>query len=143
MIEHILHIATNPGDLVMDSFAGSGTTAHAALKINTARAKTGLRDSRDEQDSDGGVMALSPVNPANPDNPVQKKTAPAPRRFILVEMKPSIAAGITRERVRRVAKGCWCDQVCRHLRTRILHFRAPRRGDFESRVSFLQLKTRS
>ena len=34
LLERILQIATNPGDLVLDSFAGSGTTAHAALKMN-------------------------------------------------------------------------------------------------------------
>ena len=36
LIERILQIATNPGDLVLDSFAGSGTTAHAVLKLNAA-----------------------------------------------------------------------------------------------------------
>ena len=36
LIERILQIATNPGDLVLDSFAGSGTTGHAALKLNRA-----------------------------------------------------------------------------------------------------------
>lgn len=33
LIERILHIATNPGDLVMDSFLGSGTTAAVAMKM--------------------------------------------------------------------------------------------------------------
>ncbi|WP_343412231.1 site-specific DNA-methyltransferase [Candidatus Amarolinea dominans] len=36
LIERILQIASNPGDLVLDSFAGSGTTGHAALKLNHA-----------------------------------------------------------------------------------------------------------
>ena len=36
LIERILQIATNPSDLVLDSFAGSGTTAHAVLKLNRA-----------------------------------------------------------------------------------------------------------
>jgi len=36
LIERILQIATNPGDLVLDSFAGSGTTGHAVLKLNEA-----------------------------------------------------------------------------------------------------------
>lgn len=35
LIDRILQIATVPGDLVLDSFAGSGTTAHAVLKSNT------------------------------------------------------------------------------------------------------------
>lgn len=34
LIERILQIATNPGDLILDSFAGSGTTAHATLCLN-------------------------------------------------------------------------------------------------------------
>ncbi len=36
LIERVLQIATNPGDLVLDSFGGSGTTAHAVLKSNAA-----------------------------------------------------------------------------------------------------------
>ncbi len=36
LIERILQIATNPGDLVLDSFAGSGTTGHAVLNLNKA-----------------------------------------------------------------------------------------------------------
>lgn len=36
LLERILLIATNPGDLVLDFFAGSGTTAHAVLKMNAA-----------------------------------------------------------------------------------------------------------
>lgn len=34
MIERILQIATNPGDLVLDSFLGSGTTAAVAQKMS-------------------------------------------------------------------------------------------------------------
>jgi len=33
LMERILHIATNPGDLVLDSFLGSGTTAAVAHKM--------------------------------------------------------------------------------------------------------------
>lgn len=36
LIERVLQIATNPGDLVLDSFAGSGTTAHTVLRMNQA-----------------------------------------------------------------------------------------------------------
>ena len=35
LIDRIIQIATNPGDLVLDSFAGSGTTGHSILKINS------------------------------------------------------------------------------------------------------------
>lgn len=34
LIQRILQIATNPNDLVLDSFAGSGTSGHAVLKQN-------------------------------------------------------------------------------------------------------------
>lgn len=33
LVQRILHIATNPGDLVLDSFLGSGTTAALAHKM--------------------------------------------------------------------------------------------------------------
>lgn len=34
LIERIMRIATKPGDLVLDFFAGSGTTAQAVLRLN-------------------------------------------------------------------------------------------------------------
>jgi site-specific DNA-methyltransferase (adenine-specific)/adenine-specific DNA-methyltransferase len=34
LIERILQIATRPGDLILDSFSGSGTTGHAVLNLN-------------------------------------------------------------------------------------------------------------
>lgn len=34
LIQRILQIATNPGDLILDSFAGSGTTGHTVLQMN-------------------------------------------------------------------------------------------------------------
>ena len=33
LMQRILHIATDPGDLVLDSFLGSGTTAAVAHKM--------------------------------------------------------------------------------------------------------------
>lgn len=75
--ERILQIATSPGDLVLDSFAGSGTTAHAVLKMNRETEASA---------TDGD-------------------TPHAPRRFILVEMESRVAREVTAERVRRVAEG--------------------------------------
>ena len=66
-VAELLAQAAGPNDLILDSFAGSGTTAHAVLKLNA---------------EDGGN-----------------------RRFILVEMDPTIAQTITSERVRRLAAG--------------------------------------
>ncbi|MBV9469139.1 MAG: site-specific DNA-methyltransferase, partial [Abitibacteriaceae bacterium] len=34
LIKRILEIATDPGDVILDSFAGSGTTGHAAMQLN-------------------------------------------------------------------------------------------------------------
>lgn len=34
LVERILHIASNKNSIILDSFAGSGTTAHAVLKLN-------------------------------------------------------------------------------------------------------------
>lgn len=34
LIKHILQIATNKDDIVLDSFAGSGTTGHAVMELN-------------------------------------------------------------------------------------------------------------
>jgi adenine-specific DNA-methyltransferase len=67
LVAHLLQFATEPGSLVLDSFAGSGTTGHAVLKLN-------------RQDAGN-------------------------RRFILVEMEPKVARGITAERVKRVGSG--------------------------------------
>jgi len=43
LIERVLQIATNPGDLIMDSFSGSGTTGHAVLKMNAATQESTAR----------------------------------------------------------------------------------------------------
>ena len=34
LIERILQLSSNPSDIILDSFAGSGTTAHAVLNLN-------------------------------------------------------------------------------------------------------------
>jgi site-specific DNA-methyltransferase (adenine-specific)/adenine-specific DNA-methyltransferase len=34
LVKRIVQLATNPGDLILDSFAGSGTTGHAVLALN-------------------------------------------------------------------------------------------------------------
>lgn len=67
LIEELLSFTTGGDDIVMDSFAGSGTTGQAVFSLNKA---DGQR-----------------------------------RRFVLTEMKPSIAREITAERLRRVSDG--------------------------------------
>ena len=34
LIERLIQIGSDPGDLILDSFAGSGTTGHAVLNLN-------------------------------------------------------------------------------------------------------------
>lgn len=34
LIEHLIQLSTNENSIILDSFAGSGTTAHAVLKLN-------------------------------------------------------------------------------------------------------------
>ncbi|MFC5580793.1 DNA methyltransferase [Rhodanobacter terrae] len=67
LIEELLSFTTSGNDIVLDSFAGSGTTGQAVMTLNQA---------------DGQH-----------------------RRFVLTEMKPSIARGVTSERIRRVVEG--------------------------------------
>lgn len=102
LIERILQIATNPGDLVLDSFAGSGTTGHAVLKMNAAQEGSAGTPAR--LDLNGGEAATN----EEADKSVRAPLDGAPlkdRRFILVEMDEKIAPNITRERVKRVAEG--------------------------------------
>lgn len=94
LIERILQIATNPGDLVLDSFAGSGTTGHAVLKIN---AEIAAKEHKEHKEEEQPSLSLSSLRSFVANE--------FPRRFILVEIEPSIARDITAERVRRVAEG--------------------------------------
>ena len=121
-IERILQIATQPGDLILDSFAGSGTTGHAVLKMNaTVAAAHGLpllplREERAGERRANTDTETAPLPSPLPAPASQGEGAgsemirgagetPTPRRFILVEMEPKIASDITAERVKRVAQG--------------------------------------
>lgn len=67
ILQRFIDMATDPDSIVMDSFAGSGTTGHAVLAMNKA---------------DGGN-----------------------RRFICIEMDPTIATTITAQRLKKVIEG--------------------------------------
>ncbi len=75
LIERILRIATKPGDLVLDFFAGSGTTAHAVMKFNA---------------EDGGKRCFILVSST-------EATDDAPGK--------NLCRDVCAERVRRVAQG--------------------------------------
>jgi adenine-specific DNA-methyltransferase len=75
LIERIMRIATKPGDLVLDFFAGSGTTAHALMKLNA---------------EDGGNRRYILVSST-------EATGDAPNK--------NLCRDVCAERVRRVAQG--------------------------------------
>ncbi|MDD4026396.1 MAG: site-specific DNA-methyltransferase [Kiritimatiellae bacterium] len=113
LLERIFQIATNPGDLVLDSFAGSGTTAHAVLKMNAAVVVDAASPPRSQvaaasppHESCGGDAAATGRETCGGDAAATDAAATArlQRRFILVEMEPKIARKVTAERVRRVAQ---------------------------------------
>ena len=99
LIERILQIATNPGDLILDSFAGSGTTGHAVLKMNAEIAAKERTERKEGEKAEAQDSLRSLGSFAVDNSPISD------RRFILVEMEPKIAKEVTAERVRRVAEG--------------------------------------
>lgn len=77
LLRKIFQIATNPGDLILDSFAGSGTSAHAIIELN-----------KDETSDRKFILVQIPYD-----------TKKNQRENI------NIARKITAERVRRVIRG--------------------------------------
>ncbi len=67
LLKDLIYLTTKDDDIILDSFAGSGTIGHAVLAQNS---------------EDGGN-----------------------RRFILVELVPEIARGVTAVRLKRVSEG--------------------------------------
>jgi len=89
LIKRILQIATSPGDLVLGSFAGSGTTGHVVLKMNATDRRLGLRPDHGPADilsaerEEAGQDAR-----ADADGP---EAHPPGHPFIVVEREPAIA----------------------------------------------------
>ncbi|MBL9115770.1 MAG: site-specific DNA-methyltransferase [Verrucomicrobiaceae bacterium] len=79
LIERILQIATKPGDIVLDSFGGSGTTGHGVLKVNNLRS---------DEEPRRFIMIQMPHESAEQES-----------------SKLSIAEKATAERVKRVLNG--------------------------------------
>lgn len=91
LVERIMQVATAQADLVLDSFAGSGTTGHAVLQLNAELATKEHREHKDE--SENSLRSLRSL------------AVTSSRRFILVELEPKIARDITAERLQRVIAG--------------------------------------
>lgn len=85
LIQRMLEISTNPGDLVLDFFAGSGSTGHAVMQQNA---------------EDGGNRRYILV---------QLPESIDPPKTLDDGMKLSTIADITRERVRRAGKKIGAD----------------------------------
>jgi DNA modification methylase len=77
LVRRIIHIASSPGDIVLDSFAGTGTTAHAVLEEN--------------RDNAGDRCFVLVQNAQDTKDDISEKR--------------NICETLTAERVRRVIKG--------------------------------------
>lgn len=88
LLQDIIQLGTDKDDLVLDFFAGSGTTAHAVMAQNAA---------------DGGnrrYILVQLPEPLDPDNKEQKVAADYCDKL----GKPRNIAELTKERLRRAAK---------------------------------------
>jgi adenine-specific DNA-methyltransferase len=90
LIVRLMEVAgiTNTGGIILDFFAGSGTTAHAALDVNTRSI------------ADCKFLLVQLPEPLDPSNKDQKPAAD----FCTSIGKPCNISEITKERVRRVIK---------------------------------------
>lgn len=88
LIQRILQIATDKDSLILDSFAGSGTTGHAVLKQNA---------------EDGGNRKFILVE--MDENIARNVTAERVRRVAQGYMRPSTSSGRTEEKVEGLGGG--------------------------------------
>ena len=85
LIQHIVNMSTNNNDVVLDFFAGSGTTGHAAMAQNAA------------DDGKRRYILVQLPEPLDPENKEQKIAAD----FCNQLGKPLTIAELTKERLRR------------------------------------------
>ena len=81
----ISYVGTSDGDIVLDFFAGSGTTAHAVLDINHSQKKT---------------LRYIVVQLPEPIDPKSKGAKPAVK-FLDTLKRPRLVSELTKERLRR------------------------------------------
>ncbi len=88
LIKHLLHISSNPDDIILDFFAGSGTTADAVMQLNA---------------EDGGNRKFILVQLPENIDPKKNKTA---YDFVKEELKVEVPTifEITKERLIRASK---------------------------------------
>lgn len=89
LIEDFVRIGSQPGDIVLDFFAGSGTTGQSILELNS------------EAEADRSFILVQLPEALDPDKPDQRAGA----QFCDSIGKPRTIAEITKERVRRVISG--------------------------------------
>lgn len=89
LIEDFVRIGSQPGDIVLDFFAGSGTTAQSILELNA------------ESEGDRKFILVQLPEGLDPDKPEQRAGA----QFCDAISRPRNIAEITKERVRRVITG--------------------------------------
>ena len=87
LIKDLIGFATDPGDIILDFFGGSGTTAQAVLDLTNSGAARSF------------ILVQLP-EPLDTNKPEQKAAA----KFCDVTGIPQNIAGLSRERIRRFAK---------------------------------------
>jgi len=99
LIRWLVSLHADDDALVVDMFAGSGTTAHAVMSLN--------RDDSCAVDVAGSHAPAKTAGAVGLDvsGSLVGGASVGRRRFILIEMEPQIARDITAERVRRVVHG--------------------------------------
>jgi adenine-specific DNA-methyltransferase len=86
LLKHLLQIATNSNDIILDFFAGSGTTGHAVMQLNA-------------EDGGNRKFILCQI-----DEPINKKKKKEAYDFCVENKLPPVISSITIERLRRAGE---------------------------------------
>jgi len=94
LLEYLIRSVTSDGDIVMDFFAGSATTAHAVLNLNAADgcSRTHIMVQLDER-----------IDAMEASNPSARETAKRAAAFLDSIGRPHTIAELAKERLRRVS----------------------------------------
>jgi len=99
LIKHLLQISTKPNDIILDFFAGSGTTAQAVMELN--------QEEIDKQTNDGLLAKNTPAGGRKfilvqwDEEINEKKEA---HKFCMENSLDAVISSITIERVRRAGE---------------------------------------